>query len=60
MYFEPSTKKTYYRFPTSNRITDYDLRFYFPEKPEQFEEDANFEARLTNRITDDGTNYDIK
>ncbi|NLP33629.1 MAG: hypothetical protein GX359_00315 [Clostridiales bacterium] len=58
MYFEPSSKKTYYRFPTSNRITDYNnMRFYFPEKPERFEEDANFDTRLTNHISDHEETY---
>lgn len=60
MYFEPSTKKNYHRFPTSNRVTDHDIRFYYPEKPEQFEEDANFDTRLTNHISDhERTYYDI-
>ena len=55
MYFKPSSQKTYYRFPASNRITDSDIRFYFPEKPEQFEEDANFNTRLTNQISEKET-----
>ncbi len=32
MYFE-SSKKTYYRFPSTNSINEMDSKYYFPEKP---------------------------
>lgn len=32
MIFEPS-KKTYYRFPSSNSIHQMDSKYYFPDKP---------------------------
>lgn len=45
MYFEPS-KKTYYRFPSSNSIQKMDQKFYFPEKP--YENGENIRMMSTN------------
>lgn len=56
MYFEPA-KKTYYRFPSSNSINDFDTRYYFPEKPHASGEDIRYEARLSNDMSDRGDRF---
>lgn len=43
MYYEPS-KKTYYRFPSSNSIKEIDSRYYFPDRPYSSGEDIRPEA----------------
>ncbi|MDF2537692.1 MAG: hypothetical protein K0S76_713 [Herbinix sp.] len=53
MYFEPS-KKTYYRFPSTNSINDLDSRYYFPEKPIHTE----FDARLETTTSTTNSNRD--
>lgn len=55
MYFEP-TKRTYYRFPSSNSINDLDSRFYFPEKPQYSEEDTRYDAQIMNHVPSRKTN----
>lgn len=54
MYFEP-TKRTYYRFPSTNSINDLDSRYYFPEKTHAAGESIRNEATSTNfsSINDD-------
>jgi hypothetical protein len=47
MYFEP-TKRTYYRFPSSNSINDLDSRYYFPEKTHAVTEDTRYDAKATD------------
>ena len=44
MYFEAS-KKSYYRFPSMNSVTEMDSKYYFPEKP--YESGEN--TRLSNK-----------
>lgn len=44
MYFEPS-KKTYYRFPSSNSIQEMDLKYYFPDKPYANGENIRMKAK---------------
>jgi hypothetical protein len=56
MYFEPS-KKTYYRFPSSNSITDFDNRFYFPEKTNNFDEHYKDTEQLTNSLSSNDRDY---
>lgn len=51
MYFEP-IKKSYYRFPSTNSIHDFDSRYYFPEKSSHTEVDTRFEAQFSNHISD--------
>lgn len=58
MYFEPS-KKTYYRFPSVNSTTDFDMKFYFPEKSDYTEENTRFEAQLVNHMPERETYYDV-
>lgn len=43
MYFEPS-KKTYYRFPSTESIKDFDSKNYFPDKPYASGENSHFET----------------
>ena len=59
MYFESTTKKMYYRFPSVNSIHDLDSRYYFPEKSGTSEEDTRLEAQLTNYHPDRESYYDI-
>jgi len=53
MYFEP-TKKTYYRFPSSNSINNLDLKYYFPEKSRASEDDI----RTTSHSGHSSVHYD--
>lgn len=47
MYFEPSSKKTYYRFPSTSSINDLDLKNYFPDKPHASGEDSRYSSRAS-------------
>jgi len=58
MYFEP-IKKTYYRFPSTNSIHDFDSRYYFPEKSSLTEVDARFEVPVSNHMPNRETFSDI-
>jgi hypothetical protein len=51
MYFEPS-KKTYYRFPSSNSIQEMDSKYYFPDKPYASGENTRLEADVKDTATD--------
>jgi hypothetical protein len=51
MYFEQS-KKTYYRFPSTNSVNDLDSRYYFPEKPSHIEMDTRMETSFANHTSD--------
>lgn len=55
MYFEPS-KRTYYRFPSTNSIHDLDLRYYFPEKTHASGEDTRYES-VQNESVSKQDNY---
>jgi hypothetical protein len=58
MYFEPS-KKTYYRFPSTNSIHEMDSKYYFPDKPyasgenirQEAEADRHYERSDTFLVT---------
>lgn len=52
MYYEPS-KKTYYRFPSTNSIKELDSRYYFPDKPYSSGEDIRLEARSDHKEPSD-------
>ncbi len=58
MYFEPS-RKTYYRFPSNQSITELDSRRYFPEKPSHLAEDIRNHAPYDNHVTEREIYYDI-
>lgn len=49
MYFEPA-KRTYYRFPSSNNMNNFDSRFYFPEKQHKSGEDTRLESSAADSI----------
>ena len=51
MYFEPS-KKTYFRFPSSNSIHELDSRYYFPEKTHASGEDTRLEAKSNHDVSE--------
>jgi hypothetical protein len=56
MYFEPS-KKTYYRFPSTDSINDLDSRYYFPEKPGHTIMDARFDNSYSSHVSDHDSSY---
>ncbi len=58
MYFEPS-RKTYYRFPSSQSITDMDSRLYFPEKPSFAEEDTRYDSKEAVHVPEKETYQDF-
>lgn len=50
MYFEP-TKRTYYRFPSTDSISQLDSRYYFPDKTHSSGEDTRFDGRVTEQVS---------
>lgn len=59
MYFEP-TKKTYYRFPSTESIKDFDSKYYFPEKPYASGENSHFETvGASHRIQGSSRNHSL-
>ena len=58
MYFEPS-RKTYYRFPSSQSITDMNSRLYFPEKPSYTEEDTRLASKNVMHVPEKETHNDF-
>lgn len=58
MYFEPS-RKTYYRFPSTQSISDMDSRLYFPEKPSFAEEETRYHSKEANHVPERETYTDI-
>lgn len=57
MYFEP-TKKTYYRFPSTNSIQELDSKYYFPDKPSHSEINTRFDTPFSNHISDRDSFHD--
>lgn len=57
MYFEP-LKKTY-RFPSVNKINDFDTRYYFPEKSGTSKDDSRFETSLTSHVPETEHFHDL-
>lgn len=51
MYFEPS-KRNYYRFPSTNRMNDFEAKYNFPEKSNHSEEDTRYDSYLAKQNTE--------
>lgn len=58
MYYEP-VKKTTYRFPSASRNTDFNSKYYFPEKSSTSIEDTRLEASYTNHTSERESFYDV-
>ncbi|MBH1940084.1 hypothetical protein I5677_04135 [Mobilitalea sibirica] len=58
MYFQPS-KKTYYRFPSTDSINALDSRYYFPDKPGYSQESTRLENKTTNHVQEREKQYDL-
>ena len=58
MLYEPS-RKTYYRFPSAQSISDLDSRMYFPEKSRPAGEDTRYDSQATRHVPERETYYDI-
>ncbi len=58
MLYEPS-RKTYYRFPSSQSISELDSRRYFPEKPLHAREDARNASQTSRHVPEREGYYDI-
>lgn len=58
MYFEPM-KKNYYRFPSSNSISDLDSRYYFPEKTHASGDHSHFEASSNHYVSKSDNFIDV-
>ncbi len=58
MLYEPS-RKTYYRFPSAQSISNLDSRRYFPEKPPHAREDSSYDSQATRHVPERETYYDI-
>ncbi len=58
MLYEPS-RKTYYRFPSTQSISDLDSRRYFPEKPLHAREDTRYDSKTARHVPERETYYDI-
>jgi hypothetical protein len=56
MYFEPS-KKTYYRFPSTNNISNLDSRYFFPEKSGHTVMDTRFDSTYASQASEHDTFY---
>ena len=57
MLYEP-TRKTYYRFPSSQSIANMDSKHYFPEKPLHTVENTRFDSKVTRHVPERETYYD--
>jgi hypothetical protein len=56
MLFEPS-RKTYYRFPSAQSISELDLRRYFPEKPPHAREEGRYASQSARHIPEDRESF---
>jgi hypothetical protein len=59
MYFEP-TKKTYYRFPSSHSVQDFDSKYYYPEKSHESGDSAHSNSSYGRYVPNRENYYDIR
>lgn len=59
MFFEPSKKTTYYRFPSLQSVAKLDNRMYFPEKPAHVKDDIHYDHESDAYMPEKEHYYDI-